>query len=77
MKNHFTRRDFLKRASLLPLCAAGVGGGAAAAIAREPIKRIGPPELKLSLNAYSFAKMLNGPLLHGTSGLGLMDLLDF
>ncbi len=46
-------------------------------MAREPIKRIGPPELKLSLNAYSFAKMLNGPLLGRGPGIGLMGSSGF
>jgi len=77
MNNHFSRRDFIKSAPLLPLCAGSVVLGASSAKARGPIKRIGPPEFKLSLNAYSFAKLLNGPLLGRGAGIGLMDLLDF
>jgi hypothetical protein len=55
MNDSPSRRDFLKSAALLPLAAAA---GAAfspttARAAVEPIKRVGSPMLKTSLNAYS------------------------
>ena len=56
--NQHTRRDFLKSASLLPLCAAGIGLGTVSAMAIEPIKRVGGSNLKTAINAYSFT----GPL---------------
>ena len=57
------RRNFLKSASLLPLCtASGLGLAGASAQAAEPIKRCGGPMLKVSLNAYSFARLLNDHL---------------
>ena len=56
MNDQFNRRNFIKRASLMPLCAAaGMGLGSVPALAAEPIKRCGGPMLKVSLNAYSFA----------------------
>ena len=70
------RRDFLKTAGLLPLAVMGAGvRPAAAAIA--PPGRIGGPKLKLSLNAYSFAKMLNDRLLGRGDGLSLQQLAEF
>src|SRR4051812_32951196 len=56
MNEPVNRRDFIARASLLPLGAAGVGLGAACfpAVAQTPIKRVGGPKLKTSLNAYSY-----------------------
>lgn len=72
------RRDFLKSASLLALCAAGVTTGVSTiAQAQEPIQRVGGASLKVSLNAYSFSKLLNDRNKHRGPGVSLMDLLDF
>src|ERR1035437_5944306 len=71
MNNKFNRRDFIKGASLLPLCAAGIGLGTVSAMAIEPIKRAGGSALKVSCNAYSFAKLL------GTGGKGPLSLVEF
>ena len=56
MSEHGSRREFLKRSSLLPLLAVAGQGllGAASARAQRPITRVGGSKLKLSLNAYSF-----------------------
>jgi sugar phosphate isomerase/epimerase len=70
MNNLVHRRDFLKHTTLLPLAAASLGGAAASA-AVEPIKRVGGPQLKVSCNAYSFAKQL------GTGGRGTLSLVAF
>jgi sugar phosphate isomerase/epimerase len=72
------RRDFLVRASLLPIGAAGVGLGAACfpAVAQTPIQRPGGPKLKTSLNAYSYTKELNDHLKERGKGMSLFDLLD-
>jgi sugar phosphate isomerase/epimerase len=75
--NQHTRRDFLKSASLLPLCAAGIGLGTVSAMAFEPIKRVGGSALKVSLNAYSFSKLLNDQNKQRSAGISLFDLLDF
>ena len=78
MDNTFSRRDFLNRASLLPLGAAvGVGLGGAAAVAQTPIKRVGGPSLKTSLNAYSFNKLLNDNIKRRAKGISLLELLDY
>jgi sugar phosphate isomerase/epimerase len=79
MSNQLNRRDFLNRASVLPLGAA-VGAWLAAgnaAPAQTPIKRIGGPRLKTSLNAYSFNKALNDNLKGRGKGVTLFDLLDY
>src|SRR5437764_14464867 len=77
MNNEFNRRNFIKRASILPLCAAGIGLGAVSAAAIEPIKRVGASALKVSCNAYSFAKLLNGQLQGRGAGISLFDLAEF
>jgi len=69
MNHSIYRRDFLKTTALLPLCA-GIGSRSASA-AIEPIKRLGGAQLKVSCNAYSFAKQL------GTGGKGTLSLVAF
>jgi sugar phosphate isomerase/epimerase len=70
-----TRRDFLKSSALLPVAAAL--GGPAALAAVEPPKRVGGPMLKVSCNAYSFARLLNDRLLKRGPGLSLLELAEF
>ncbi|HUR58157.1 MAG TPA: TIM barrel protein [Opitutaceae bacterium] len=70
-----TRRDFLKSSALLPL-AASLGGPAALA-AVEPPRRVGGPMLKVSCNAYSFARLLNDRLQKRGPGLSLLELAEF
>jgi sugar phosphate isomerase/epimerase len=48
-----------------------------AAAAQEPIQRPGGASLKVSLNAYSFAKLLNDYNKKRGPGVSLMALLDF
>ena len=75
-----SRRDFLNRASLLPLGVAGAVGLAragATACAQTPIPRVGGAKLKLSLNAYSFSKALNDHLKGRGKGMTLFELLDY
>jgi sugar phosphate isomerase/epimerase len=76
MTSGYSRRDFLKSAALLPL-AAGSFGGATALAAVSPIKRAGGPLLKVSCNAYSFAKLLNDQLQGRGPGMSLFDLAEF
>ena len=68
-----TRRDFLKTAAMLPLAAAAGStlGGVTAFGAVDPIQRLGGAQLKVSCNAYSFAKQL------GTGGKGTLSLVAF
>jgi len=72
MNDFSSRRVFLKAAAMLPLAAAGgtMLGGTSVSAAIEPIKRTGGPLLKVSLNAYSFAKLL------GTGGTGSLRLVE-
>lgn len=70
----YPRRDFLKSAALFPLAAAAgtaLLNGTSALAAVEPIKRVGGSQLKVSCNAYSFAKQL------GTGGSGTLSLIAF
>jgi sugar phosphate isomerase/epimerase len=80
MNHEHSRRSFLKRASLIPLAAsAGLGTLSAlpASAKIEPIKRVGGSALKISLNAYSFAKLLNDQLQSRGPGISLFDLAEF
>ena len=72
----YSRRNFISSAALLPLCvASGLTGSPVSA--QTPIKRSGPAKLKISLNAYSFAKLLNDNLRGRGVGITLIELLDF
>ena len=74
-----SRREFLSRSSMLPLLAgAGLGlGDVATAAAASPIERVGGPKLKISLNAYSFSKLLNDNIKGRGKGITILELLDF
>jgi sugar phosphate isomerase/epimerase len=72
-----SRRNFLKSASALAIGAAAGMTPALPAFAQEPIARIGGPNLKVSLNAYSFSKLLNDQVKKRGPGISLMDLLEF
>src|SRR5713101_2083213 len=61
-----TRRDFLKTACLAPLCVA------AQETTKRPIQT-----LKVSLNAYSFNKLLNDSIRGRGEGVTLLQLLEF
>lgn len=69
------RRDFLKTAAVLPLAAGVTPTGVNAAV--QPPKRMGGPNLKLSLNAYSFARLLNDRLQGRGEGISLQQLAEF
>ena len=78
MDSGFNRRDLLKSSFLLPLCAAtGIEPLGVSACAQTPIKRVGGPKLKISLNAYSFSKALNDYNKGRGPGMTLFDLLEF
>lgn len=72
------RRSFLKRACIAPFAlatATKLGQGAAFAIG--PVKRVGGSKLKISLNAYSFSRLLNDRLRGRGQGITLFELLEF
>jgi hypothetical protein len=64
MNNPHSRRNFLKSAAFLPIAAAAGPGNPFSAAAREPIARVGGSELKVSLNACSFTRLLNDQNKH-------------
>jgi len=79
MNHKFNRRDFIKSASVLPLCAAaGVGLGSLVSRA-DPVadQKSKAGDLKVSLNAYSFNKMLNDNIKNRGPGITLLAVLDF
>jgi sugar phosphate isomerase/epimerase len=80
MNDQHSRRDFLKRAPLIPVVmgAAMTGGIPLSTFAEPgPIKRAGGPWLKISCNAYSFGKLLNDQLQGRGAGISLFDLAEF
>jgi sugar phosphate isomerase/epimerase len=78
MNAKHNRRDFIKSAALVPFCtASALGLGSLPAVARDPIKRGGGPLLKISLNAYSFSKLLNDYVKGRGPGMTLFNLVDF
>jgi sugar phosphate isomerase/epimerase len=68
-------------AGMLPLAAAasslGLGVAVPAFAEKQPIQRVGGSVLKVSLNAYSFSKLLNAKVKHGGEGIDLFDLVEF
>ena len=79
MNPQYCRRDFIKSTGLLPFA---LGAGfelrtEAAFAATKPIQRAGGSQLKISLNAYSFNKLLNDKLRRQRGGVDLFDLVDF
>jgi sugar phosphate isomerase/epimerase len=80
MKKDFNRREFLKGASVLPLAVAASSVGLVTLPAfaeKQPISRVGGSSLKVSMNAYSFSKLLNAKVKHGGDGVDLFDLVEF
>lgn len=73
---HSTRREFISRTALLPLCLAGLPAtGVLAAL--EPIKRVGQSSLKPSLNVYSFLDQLDAHAQDVAKGVDLFQVIDF
>lgn len=78
MSPSISRRDLLKSASLMSVAAmAGLGATATARASVGPIARVGGSHLKISLNAYSFARLLNNKVLGRGEGLDLLDLCEY
>jgi len=79
MSSHASRRDFLKKAAIVPVATAAIAGfpfGIAEA-AMEPIPRAGGAYLKTSLNAYSFIELLNLNAKDSSKGADLFQVCDF
>lgn len=80
MTDTANRRDFLRRASLgCVATAAGLaaGGRSSSLLGQTPIKRPAGSKLKVSLNAYSFSKLLNDYNKGNSASPSLLELLDF
>jgi sugar phosphate isomerase/epimerase len=73
------RRTFLRRAFSLAAgsTVATLGGSDVVRAAIEPIRRQGGPVLKISLNAYSFAKLLNERMQANGQGMTLVKLVEY
>jgi sugar phosphate isomerase/epimerase len=81
MQHPHSRRDFFKLASGVAVGATlgnlpGMSPSTASAEVK-PIERLGGAQLKISLNAYSFAKLLNDFNRKRGPGITLTALLDF
>jgi sugar phosphate isomerase/epimerase len=80
MTNHYSRRNFFRTGPALAISAASALADPPAAPPTAPhgaIERIGGPALKVSLNAYSFSKLLNDFNKQRGGGISLLELLDF
>src|SRR5437867_1997495 len=78
MDYKFDRRDFIKRAALMPLVAAGIGmGGVEALGAGEGMRVVGIANWKFSCSAYCFAKLLNVQLKGRGRRFILLVLTEF
>lgn len=74
-----SRRQFLWQASAIPLVAAAAFGAVSdqADAELKPVPREGGSRLKVSLNAFSFSRLLNDKIKRGNGGIDLFDLVDF
>jgi sugar phosphate isomerase/epimerase len=70
-----SRRAFLKSTALLPFAASAAAITSVAAV--QPPQRVGGASLKISLNAYCFARLLNDQLQQRGPGISLFDLAEF
>jgi sugar phosphate isomerase/epimerase len=80
MTHLIDRRECLLRASQIGLASAAavvVGGSSRLEAAQAAASPVYPANLKISLNAYSFSKMLNDYNKDSSTGQSLFQLLDF
>lgn len=77
-KPHVSRREFFRLAGTLPIAVAtGLNVIPTAHAEIKPIPRSGSTMLKVSVNAFSFSRMLNAKLKQRSDGMDLFDLVDF
>jgi len=74
-----TRRQFLVRAAVLPVCAAAIAPAIADSVSPAPPDSHGSSTgtLKAAINAYSFNKLLNDHLKNRGPGATLIQVLEF
>lgn len=74
-----SRRGFLRASSAVSFAALtglAIFPGASEA-ELKPIQREGSTMLKVSVNAFSFSRLINAKIKHGKEGMDLFDLVDF
>ena len=82
MSNLFSRRSFLKSATVLSAAATGFNLSSRPALANEPVKRHGGFSVKPALNVYSFNSQLPNANRSSTkparaNSITMFDMLDF
>lgn len=79
MSKDWSRRHFIRAVSLVPVYAAAgsAGFGRLAAFAQTPLPASTAGQLKVSLNAYSFNRLLNNTVKNRGKGVTLLEVLDF
>lgn len=80
MRDFINRREYLRLAAqgcLAPAAAMFIAGSARSLLGEAATKPAFPANLKTSLNAYSFSKMLTDHNKDETTGLSLFQLLEF
>jgi len=75
MSDQPNRREFIQRASLLSLGAAGLGNLPARGAESAP--SVGGHPLKISLGIYSFNQALTAPAAGGAPAMTVFDVLDY
>jgi sugar phosphate isomerase/epimerase len=76
--NSYKRRDFIKCFSLFSFCAlTGSGFDRGRAMVAQATKKVTTGTLKTSLNAYSFARLLNDNLKNRGPGVTLLQVMEF
>lgn len=77
MNAHQSRRNFLKRAALLPFAAVTGLPASRASAAFAPIQRVAGAHLKPAVNAYSFLELLTANAKDASQGIDLFGVCDF
>ena len=77
MKPTITRRGFLRSSALAALASNTAYSFSKAAATLAPIKHLGPPSLKIALNAYSFLEQLTANAKDAGTGIDLFGVCDF
>lgn len=75
MDQHISRREFIRRASAISACGIAFGSLSISNLSAADAPK--PATLGVSLNAYSFNKLLLDDLAHPGTGMTLMQVLDY
>lgn len=77
MNQNLNRREFIRLASTFPVGVAALSVPSLSSRAAEPAKGSAAAQLKVSLNAYSFNKLLNDSIKNRGPGVTLLQVLEF